>query len=208
MRTNVLAMLLVLLLPNAVHADRITQMNQPDLCIYIAKLQVAGYYYFEQGKAREEVKIAWHGDETQNEIDFVNRTLDDAYLWLTNAKKQRRRASSGTDVRRSRLRSMHERQAALTGAILVLTFLAAVPARAEKDAATKAQEGEINHWIEYYRKNRDRHRPRCRRHRKTVRRRKRKEERERGKGTPRRVKEVKQRKAERREERVGPSESR
>ena len=50
---------------------------------------------------------------------------------------------------------MHERQAALTGAILALTFLAAMPARAEKDAATKAQEGEINHWIEYYRKNRE-----------------------------------------------------
>jgi len=30
-----------------------------------------------------------------------------------------------------------------------------MPARAEKDAATKAQEGEINHWIEYYRKNRE-----------------------------------------------------
>ena len=50
---------------------------------------------------------------------------------------------------------MHERQAALIGAILALTFLAAMPARAEKDAATKAQEGEINHWIEYYRKNRE-----------------------------------------------------
>jgi len=50
---------------------------------------------------------------------------------------------------------MHERQAALTGAILALTFLAAMPARAEKDAATKAQEGEINHWIEYYRKTRE-----------------------------------------------------
>ena len=49
---------------------------------------------------------------------------------------------------------MHERQAALIGAILALTFLAAMPARAEKDAATKAQEGEINHWIEYYRKDR------------------------------------------------------
>jgi len=49
---------------------------------------------------------------------------------------------------------MHQRQAALTGAILALTLLAGVPARAEKDAATKAQEGDINHWIEYYRKNR------------------------------------------------------
>jgi len=49
---------------------------------------------------------------------------------------------------------MHERQATVIGAILALTLLAAAPARAEKDAATKAQEGEINHWIEYYRKDR------------------------------------------------------
>jgi len=28
-------------------------MTQSDLCIYTAKLQVAGYYYFEQGKPRE-----------------------------------------------------------------------------------------------------------------------------------------------------------
>jgi hypothetical protein len=86
MRTNVLVLLLVLLPPHTVHADRITQMNQSDLCIYTAKLQVAGYYYFEQGEPREEVKIVWHGDETLNEIDFVNRTLDGAYLWLTNAR--------------------------------------------------------------------------------------------------------------------------
>jgi hypothetical protein len=26
---------------------------------------------------------------------------------------------------------------------------------AEKDAATKAREGDVNHWIEYYRKNRE-----------------------------------------------------
>lgn len=49
---------------------------------------------------------------------------------------------------------MHERQAALIGAILALTLPAAA-ARAEKDAATKAREGEINHWIEYYRKDRE-----------------------------------------------------
>jgi hypothetical protein len=86
MRKNVLPWLLVLLLPLTAHADRITRMTQSDLCIYTAKLQVAGYYYFEQGKPREEVKIVWHGDETRNEMDFVNRTLDDAYLWLTNAR--------------------------------------------------------------------------------------------------------------------------
>jgi len=47
MKTNVLILVLVLLLPRTVHADRITQMTQSDLCIYTAKLQVAGYYYFE-----------------------------------------------------------------------------------------------------------------------------------------------------------------
>ena len=49
---------------------------------------------------------------------------------------------------------MHERQTALTGPILALMLLVAMPSRAEKDAAMKAREGEINHWIEYYRKNR------------------------------------------------------
>ena len=42
----------------------------------------------------------------------------------------------------------------MTGAILALMLLVAMPARAEKDAAMKAREGEINHWIEYYRNNR------------------------------------------------------
>jgi len=32
------------------------------------------------------VKIVWHGDETPDEIYFVNRTLADAYLWLSNAR--------------------------------------------------------------------------------------------------------------------------
>jgi len=88
MRTIILMPLLLgLFLPHIVWADRITQMNKSDLCTYTAKLQVAGHYYFEKGKPREEVRIAWHGDETPNEIDFVNRTLEDAYLWLTNASR-------------------------------------------------------------------------------------------------------------------------
>jgi hypothetical protein len=33
--------------------------------------------------------------------------------------------------------------------------LLAAPAPAEKDAATKAREGDVNHWIEYYGKNRE-----------------------------------------------------
>jgi len=50
---------------------------------------------------------------------------------------------------------MHERQTALTGAILALMILTAAPAHAEKDAAIKAQEGNVDHWIEFYRKNRE-----------------------------------------------------
>ena len=50
---------------------------------------------------------------------------------------------------------MHERQSALTGAILALMFLTAAPAHAEKDAAIKAQEGNVDHWIEFYRRNRE-----------------------------------------------------
>jgi hypothetical protein len=48
---------------------------------------------------------------------------------------------------------MHKLQAALTGAILALILLVATPTRAEEGAATKAREGDVNHWIEYYRKN-------------------------------------------------------
>ena len=72
-----------LLVCTPAHADRISQMNQIELCTYTAQLQVAAYHFFEQGKAREEVSIKWHGDETQNEIDFVNKTVADAYAWLT-----------------------------------------------------------------------------------------------------------------------------
>jgi hypothetical protein len=75
-----------LLASPAAHADRISQMNQTELCTYTAQLQVAAYYFFEQGKPRGEVSIKWHGDETQNEIDFVNKTVADAYAWLTDWK--------------------------------------------------------------------------------------------------------------------------
>lgn len=79
--------LIVLLLAQPAYADRITQMNKTDLCVYVAKLQVAAYYYFEQGKLREEVNIKWHGDETENEAAFVNKTVDEAYVWLTSWKQ-------------------------------------------------------------------------------------------------------------------------
>ncbi len=86
MRKNLLA-LIFLLLPPLAHADRITQMNQTDRCTYVAKLEVAAYYYFEQGRARKDVVIHWHGDETENEITFINKTVDDAYAWLTSWKE-------------------------------------------------------------------------------------------------------------------------
>jgi hypothetical protein len=49
---------------------------------------------------------------------------------------------------------MHERQAALIRAIISAALLmSAWPAAGQRDAAVKAQEGDINHWIEYYRTN-------------------------------------------------------
>ncbi len=50
---------------------------------------------------------------------------------------------------------MRERNSSLIGAGLAVILLASVPARGQMDAATRAQEGDINHWIEYYRKNRE-----------------------------------------------------
>jgi len=69
-------------------ADRITELDPTERCVYTAKLYVAGYYYYLQGKSRKEVKIHWHGDETQNEIDFVTRTLDAAYARVDLIKRE------------------------------------------------------------------------------------------------------------------------
>ncbi len=76
----------VLLVSPVAQADRISRMNQAEMCTYTAQLQVAAYYFFEQGKPREDVSIKWHGDETQNEIDFVNKTVAEAYAWLASWK--------------------------------------------------------------------------------------------------------------------------
>ena len=85
MRESFLLAYALLVCP-AAHADRFTQMNQNELCTYTAQLQVAAYYFFEQGKPREEVSIKWHGDETQNEIRFVNKPVADAYTRLASWK--------------------------------------------------------------------------------------------------------------------------
>jgi hypothetical protein len=60
-------------------ADRITELPRTERCVYKARLSVAGYYWYQQGRARQDVKIHWKGDETQDEIEFVNRTIDEAY---------------------------------------------------------------------------------------------------------------------------------
>jgi hypothetical protein len=71
--------LLLLLLPALSSADRINRMTMTERCVYTAQLSVAGYHYFLLGKPRNDVPIHWHGDETQNELDFVNQTLDQAF---------------------------------------------------------------------------------------------------------------------------------
>jgi hypothetical protein len=78
MRRPVVALLL-LTAPLAVCADRIADMPRTERCVYTARLATAGYYYWLQGKPRDEVQIRWHGDETRNEIEFVTRTIDAAY---------------------------------------------------------------------------------------------------------------------------------
>jgi hypothetical protein len=73
---------LLLLAAPLAHADRITEMSPLDRCVYVARLEMLAHQFFEQGKSRDDVVIHWHGDETQNEVAFVNKTVDDAYAWL------------------------------------------------------------------------------------------------------------------------------
>ena len=80
---------LLALLASPSGADRITEMHGTELCAYKAELAVAGYYYFLQGKPRGEVPIRWHGDETKNEIEFVTRTLDEAYASAEADRRER-----------------------------------------------------------------------------------------------------------------------
>jgi hypothetical protein len=78
---------LLLLLPALASADRLTKMTASELCVYKAKLAVAAYFYFLQGKPRGDVAILWHGDETENEIEFIGRTLDEAYARAETDKR-------------------------------------------------------------------------------------------------------------------------
>jgi hypothetical protein len=80
---SLLLVVLLAVLPRAADADRISDMNPTELCTYVARLKVLAYYYYGRGVPRAEVKVHWKGDETANEVDFVNRTIDEAYAWLS-----------------------------------------------------------------------------------------------------------------------------
>jgi hypothetical protein len=73
---------LLLLAAPLAQADRITEMTREDRCLYVARLEMLAHEFFERGRARGDVVIHWHGDETENEIAFVNQTVDHAYAWL------------------------------------------------------------------------------------------------------------------------------
>jgi hypothetical protein len=77
-----LALLLALAASAPALADRITEMSRTERCVYTARLEVIAYHFYKQGKPREEIKLQWKGDETENEIEFVNGVLDEAYEWL------------------------------------------------------------------------------------------------------------------------------
>jgi len=66
-------------LPQIAQADRITTMSPEERCVYVARLQAAAAYQYRQGKARSDLQIHWHGDETANEVEFVTRVIDQGY---------------------------------------------------------------------------------------------------------------------------------
>ncbi len=78
MRRLLVPMLLVLPAADAL-ADRISNMTREERCVYVARLHAAAAYHHSQGRARDQVTIHWHGDETENEVRFVNGTIDRAY---------------------------------------------------------------------------------------------------------------------------------
>lgn len=67
-------------------ADRISDMSQADRCAYSARMQVLAAHYSTQGTPRAQVKIHWRGDETANEVAFVNRLLDEGYAAWAEAR--------------------------------------------------------------------------------------------------------------------------
>lgn len=83
------SLLLAAACPKAM-ADRISDMTREERCVYTAKLQVAAAWYYAQGRSRDALTIHWHGDETPNEIAFVNRTIDAGYEAMRQASVEGR----------------------------------------------------------------------------------------------------------------------
>jgi len=70
-------LLALLIFPSRSYADRITEMNQYEECVYRARL-AAGASYMRIAKLADScatLKILWHGDETQYEIDYVSEWM-------------------------------------------------------------------------------------------------------------------------------------
>ncbi|MCA3129987.1 MAG: hypothetical protein ACK5YW_11665 [Betaproteobacteria bacterium] len=69
-----------------VRADRVSEMSRADRCAYSARMQVLAAHYSSKGTPRAQVKIHWHGDESANEVAFVNRLLDEGYAAWAEAR--------------------------------------------------------------------------------------------------------------------------
>lgn len=74
-------------------ADRITTMTREERCVYVARLQAAAALQFLEGKRREEVRIHWHGDETDHEMRFVTRVIDEGYAAMAREASAGRRST-------------------------------------------------------------------------------------------------------------------
>jgi hypothetical protein len=78
-------------LPRIAQADRITSMSPEERCVYVARLQAAAAHQYRQGKARSDLQIHWHGDETSHEIEFVTRVIDQGYEAMQREEQAGRR---------------------------------------------------------------------------------------------------------------------
>jgi len=89
------AALLLAIVPLAAigSVDRVQRMNAAERCVYTAQLAVIGYHYFLEGKTRGEVPVRWHGDETQNEMNFVNVILDETFLAAERDRREHPQAA-------------------------------------------------------------------------------------------------------------------
>jgi hypothetical protein len=68
-------LLFLFLSSSGMAADRIDSMSRLEQCVYRARLAAAGAYVRESHTATscQDIKILWHGDETQNELDYVKK---------------------------------------------------------------------------------------------------------------------------------------